>query len=84
MVDKNLINSLGISGQELDSQLQEALGTDFDPQKLGEIVDGCKAGTRLCGECKAQAKELMGDMLADLATKRKTAEERMGEYLRED
>ena len=55
-----------------------------DDGELGEIIAGCKAGTRLCGECKAQAKELMGDMLADLATKRKTAEERMGEYLRED
>ena len=39
MVNENLINSLGLSSEELDIQLQECLGEDFDPAKLGETVD---------------------------------------------
>jgi small subunit ribosomal protein S1 len=39
MVDQNLIKSLGVSGEQLDSELQLVLGSDFDPNKLGETID---------------------------------------------
>ena len=39
MVDQNLIKSLDISGDQLDVELQQVLGSDFDPNKLGEVID---------------------------------------------
>lgn len=55
-----------------------------DDSQLEDIISGCRAGKRLCGECKTLARELMGEMLSDLAEKRREAEKRVGEYLRED
>ena len=39
MVDQNLIKSLGVSGDQLESELQQFLGTDYDPNTLGETID---------------------------------------------
>ncbi|NQU76403.1 MAG: hypothetical protein HQ546_08845, partial [Planctomycetes bacterium] len=39
MVDQNLINSLGFSDEDLNNQLQEFLGDDYDPNKLGETIN---------------------------------------------
>jgi len=39
MVDQNLINSLQISEEELDEQLQQALGENVDPDKLATMID---------------------------------------------
>ena len=39
MVDQNLINSLGLSDDELDAELKAVLGADFDPAQLGSMID---------------------------------------------
>jgi len=39
MVDQNLINSLGLSDEQIAGQLQDALGADFDPESMGEMID---------------------------------------------
>ena len=38
MVDYNLIHSLGVSDEEVEQQLSQALGKDFNADVLGEMV----------------------------------------------
>ncbi len=38
MVDRNLIKSLGISDEDVESQLSEAMGEDFSPESLGQLI----------------------------------------------
>ena len=38
MVDRNLIESLNISDEEIDAQMSAALGEDFSESQLGELV----------------------------------------------
>jgi len=38
MVDRNLIQSLGISNEDVESQLSEALGDDFNQESLGQLI----------------------------------------------
>ncbi len=52
-----------------------------DDDELGKIYETCKSGDRMCGVCKNHAAELMESFLADLAKKRKTARNRIDEYL---
>ena len=56
----------------------------MDDSELKAIYDGCKAGKRLCGECKMQAATLLKPFLADLATKREAARSKVMDYLRYD
>ncbi|MFW6155344.1 MAG: 30S ribosomal protein S1 [Planctomycetota bacterium] len=39
MVDQNLIRSLGLSDEDLSNQLEQALGEDFDPESMGQMID---------------------------------------------
>ena len=45
MVDHNLIASLGLSKDQLDQQLSEAFGGEFNPDSLGEITQDKTAHT---------------------------------------
>jgi len=38
MVDRNLIQSLGMSDEDVENQLSEALGEDFSQESLGELI----------------------------------------------
>jgi len=38
MVDYNLIKSLGISDEEIEKQLSEAMGKEFSPEALGDMI----------------------------------------------
>ncbi len=38
MVDHNLIKSLGVSEEDIQQQLNEALGSEFDDQSMGQLV----------------------------------------------
>src|ERR1035437_10044847 len=38
MVDYNLIKSLGITDEDVQKQLAEALGSDFKQENLGEMI----------------------------------------------
>jgi tryptophanyl-tRNA synthetase len=49
--------------------------------ELKEIFEACKNGSRMCGDCKNYAAQLIEDFLADLAEKRKLAKKRIDEYL---
>lgn len=55
-----------------------------DDSELKAIYDGCKAGKRLCGECKMQAAMLLKPFLADLGAKREAARGKVKDYLRYD
>jgi len=50
-------------------------------EELHKIYTTCRAGERMCGHCKKQAAELMGNLLQDIANKRDHAEEVMDQYL---
>ena len=39
MVDKNLINEIGLSDAELEAELQETLGAGFDQSSIGQMID---------------------------------------------
>ncbi len=39
MVDYNLIKSLGVSDEDVEQQLSDALGQDFSPDALGEAIE---------------------------------------------
>ncbi len=39
MVDQQLIRSLGLSDEDLSNQLEQALGEDFDPESMGQMID---------------------------------------------
>lgn len=55
-----------------------------DDDELRTVWDECKAGDRLCGECKGHLLSVMEPFHTELAEKREQAKERVGEYLRED
>jgi len=38
MVDHNLIKSLGLSDEEVDKQMADSLGTEFNQESLGEMI----------------------------------------------
>jgi len=50
-------------------------------EELNHIHTTCQRGERLCGHCKKQAAEQMGEILEDIAEKRKSAEEKIELYL---
>lgn len=52
-----------------------------DDDEVKEIYEACKNGSRMCGDCKKYAAQLMEVFLADLAEKRKAAKRRIDEYL---
>ena len=51
-----------------------------DDDELLEIYKDCVGGTRVCGNCKKHAAELMRDFLKDHHEKRELARERLGEF----
>jgi tryptophanyl-tRNA synthetase len=52
-----------------------------DDDELRAIYEECKGGRRLCGECKKQAAEGIGEFLEDLAKKREEARTRLDQYI---
>jgi len=52
-----------------------------DDKGLQEIHASCKNGERMCGNCKKYAVQLMEKLLTDLQEKRKTAEDKIKQYL---
>ncbi len=55
-----------------------------DDMELQGIMEGCKAGTQMCGNCKKLAAEKVKTLLIDLQEKRAAAKELVGQYLVED
>ncbi len=53
-----------------------------DDNYLKEVHDTCKAGTRLCGNCKKEAIEKINLFLKDLKEKREIAKEELDKYVR--
>ncbi len=53
-----------------------------DDNYLKEVHDTCKAGTRLCGNCKKEAIEKINLFLKDLKEKREVAKEELDKYVR--
>ncbi|MCZ7400045.1 MAG: tryptophan--tRNA ligase [Candidatus Methanoperedens sp.] len=51
-----------------------------DDNELLEIYKDCVGGTRVCGNCKKHAAELMSDFLKEHQEKREKARERLGEF----
>ncbi len=51
-----------------------------DDNELLEIYKDCVGGTRVCGNCKKHAAELMRDFLKEHQEKRELARERLGEF----
>ena len=51
-----------------------------DDTTLLEYKDECVGGTRVCGNCKKHAAELMRDFLKEHQEKREQARERLGEF----
>jgi len=51
-----------------------------DDNELLEIYKDCVGGTRVCGNCKKHAAELMHDFLKEHQEKRELARERLGEF----
>jgi tryptophanyl-tRNA synthetase len=52
-----------------------------DDEELQEIYNDCKNGKKMCGECKKYAAQLMEKLLLDIQEKRKTAKEKIKQYL---
>jgi tryptophanyl-tRNA synthetase len=55
-----------------------------DDEELRSIYENCKGGRRLCGECKKQAAEGIGQFLKGLALKREEAKGVIDQYLKYD
>jgi tryptophanyl-tRNA synthetase len=53
-----------------------------DDAELKKIYTTCRNGERMCGYCKKQAAESMGELLEKIAEKRKTAEDKIDHYLK--
>lgn len=53
-----------------------------DDKQLQDIYMTCRNGERLCGHCKKQAADRMGDILKDIAEKREVADEKIESYLK--
>ena len=52
-----------------------------DDKELKEIYTFCKKGEKMCGQCKKHAAQLMERLLIDLQEKRKTAANKIKQYL---
>jgi len=52
-----------------------------DDKELQDIYSSCKNGKKMCGECKKHAAELIEKMLIDISKKRKTAKNKIKQYL---
>jgi tryptophanyl-tRNA synthetase len=52
-----------------------------DDEELHTIYSTCRNGDRMCGYCKKQAAERMGELLKNIAEKRAVAEEKIEDYL---
>jgi len=52
-----------------------------DDKELQNIYNSCKNGKKMCGECKKYASELMEKMLLDIQEKRKTAKNKIKQYI---
>jgi tryptophanyl-tRNA synthetase len=52
-----------------------------DDKELQKIYSGCKNGEMMCGQCKKYASQLMENFLNDLQEKRKSASEKIKQYL---
>jgi tryptophanyl-tRNA synthetase len=52
-----------------------------DDDELKEIYENCKNGSRMCGECKKNAAQLMETFLSDLARKRNNARKKVDDYV---
>jgi tryptophanyl-tRNA synthetase len=52
-----------------------------DDKELQEIFNSCKNGEKMCGQCKKYAADLMGKLLKDIQEKRKTAADKIKQYL---
>ncbi|UCE73349.1 MAG: tryptophan--tRNA ligase [Methanomassiliicoccales archaeon] len=52
-----------------------------DDDELKDIYDACKSGDRMCGECKKYAAQMLEEFLRDLAKKRKSARNRIDDYV---
>lgn len=52
-----------------------------DDDELKDIYENCKNGSRMCGECKKYAAQLMETFLSDLARKRNNARKKVDDYL---
>lgn len=55
-----------------------------DDEELSEIYQTCRAGTRMCGQCKGKAAELLKVFLEDMAQKREEARAVVKDYIRYD
>ena len=52
-----------------------------EDKELQEIYISCKNGEKMCGECKKYASQLMEQLLTDIQDKRKTAKNKIKQYL---
>lgn len=52
-----------------------------DSAHLKKVEEECLSGERLCGSCKKEASELMGNMLTDLKEKREASRHLVNEFL---
>ena len=52
-----------------------------DDKELKNIYTSCKNGEQMCGNCKKYAAELIEKLLLDIQNKRKTATEKIKDYL---
>jgi len=52
-----------------------------EDKELQEIYNDCKTGKKMCGHCKKYAAQLMEKLLLDIQEKRKTAKEKIKQYL---
>jgi tryptophanyl-tRNA synthetase len=52
-----------------------------DDEELKEIFMTCKDGSRMCGDCKKYAANLMEKFLSGLIKRRRTARNHLDEYL---
>ena len=50
-------------------------------QDLQDIYESCKNGEKMCGQCKKYAADLIGRLLKDIKEKRKTAADKIKQYL---
>lgn len=55
-----------------------------DDNELKNIYESCRNGSRMCGECKKHAAQLISDFLVELKEKRELARERIDEYVVDD
>jgi tryptophanyl-tRNA synthetase len=52
-----------------------------EDKELQEIYRSCKNGEKMCGQCKKHAAQLMEKLLLDIQEKRKTAQDKIKQYL---